>query len=203
VACVGPTTVCVVKQPPKKTPKKTAPKKTATKKTATKTKKKPPPEPAPEPAPPKELPVEVLALPPAKHLAFDVGLCVVTKAGALQCLSARDGCKQDAPWPGMANVDRVSGYCALMRDGAVKCWDVDRKSRLVSAISGAANARELAVSSSHACALRSDREIVCWGSNKSGALGRGEIDDVMHREARTVEFRVTMGGDGATTGTAR
>jgi hypothetical protein len=203
VACVGPTTVCIVKQAPKKTPKKTAPKKTAAKKTATKTKKKPPPEPTPEPAPPKELPLEVLALPPAKHLAFDVGLCVVTKAGALQCLSARDGCKQDAPWPGMANVDRVSGYCALMRDGAVKCWDVDRKSRLVSAISGATNARELAVSTSHACALRSDREIVCWGSNRSGALGRGEIDDVVHREARIIEFRVTMGGDGAATGTAR
>ena len=192
VACVGPDTVCAANAPKAPAPPKPTPAKKPTKKTAKKTAKKPaakkPPEPKPEPQAPKELQIEVLALPPAKHLAFDVGLCVVTKAGALQCLQPRDGCKQDAPWPGLANVDRVRGSCALMRDGAVKCWNVDQKSRLVSAIKDATNARDLAVSTTHACALRSDHEIVCWGSNKYGALGRGEIDDDMHREARPVEF---------------
>jgi len=204
VACVGPTTVCAANAPkpppvpkktatPVKTPMKKATKKAPTKKTAKKppAKKPPakkPPEPKPEPAPSKGLQIEVLALPPAKHLAFDVGLCVVTKSGELQCLSNRDGCKQDAPWPGLEKVDRVAGYCALLRDGSVKCWDVDRKSRLVSAITGATNMRELAVSTSHACALRSDQEIVCWGSNKYGALGRGEIDAETHREGRAIEF---------------
>ncbi|HUS32469.1 MAG TPA: hypothetical protein VMZ53_28405 [Kofleriaceae bacterium] len=200
VACVGPITVCAAnapkppaaKKPPVKKPAKKAPAKKTAKKPAAKkpAAKKPPPEPKPEPAPApsRELALEVLALPPAKHLAFDVGLCVVTKSGALQCLSARDGCKQDSPWPGLATVDRVAGYCALMRDAAVKCWDVDRKSRLVSAIADATNVRDLVVSTSHACALRSDQTIVCWGSNKFGALGRGEIDDVTHREARPVRF---------------
>ncbi|HTL36639.1 MAG TPA: hypothetical protein VL326_26075 [Kofleriaceae bacterium] len=203
VACVGPTTVCAAnapKPPVKKAPAKAPAKKAPAKKTATKTTKKTAkkpapkkpepkkPEPKPEPAPPKEQPIEVLALPPAKHLAFDVGLCVVTKTGALQCLAARDGCKQDSPWPGLANLDRVNGFCALARDGAVKCWDVDRKSRLVSAIAEATNVRDLVVSSTHACALRSDHEIVCWGSNKFGALGRVEIDEDPHREARPVVF---------------
>lgn len=171
VACVGPTTHCAKKQ------------------------KKPPPPPkkkgkavkqAPVKAP--ELEVETLALPAAKHLAFDVGLCVVTKGGALQCLDARDNCKVDSPWPGLSNIDTVSGSCARSRDGAVKCWSVDRKSRLVTAVPGVTAARELSVSSTHACALSSDRKIVCWGSNKFGALGRGETDDDLHREGQAVEF---------------
>ena len=70
------------------------------------------------PKPQPELEVETLALPSAKHLAFDVGLCVVTKGGALQCLDARDNCKVDSPWPGLSNVDTVSGSCARSRDGA-------------------------------------------------------------------------------------
>jgi hypothetical protein len=197
VACVGPTTVCAANAPkpppppPKKPPpKKPAAKKTASKKTAKKPAAKKPtaPEPKPEPEKPKELPIEVLALPPAKHLAFDVGLCVVTKSGALVCLAPSDGCKQDSPWPGLANVDVVTGHCALVHGGAVKCWGVDRKSRVVAAIGGAANSRMLVVSSSHACALRSDHEIVCWGSNKYGALGSGQIDDDPHREGHVVAF---------------
>lgn len=162
VACVGPTTWCKAKAPKK--PKK--PVKVA----------KP------------ELELERLAVPAAKHLAFDVGLCVVTKGGALQCLDARDGCKLDSPWPGLTNIDSVSGSCARTRNGVVKCWSVERKSRLVSAISGVSGARDLSVSSTHACVLTSDGKIVCWGSNKFGALGRGESDDDLHPEARAVEF---------------
>lgn len=175
VACVGPTTHCAAKRPaPKKAPP--PPKK----------KGKKAPKAAPRPQP--ELEVETLALPAAKHLAFDVGLCVVTKGGALQCLDARDNCKVDSPWPGLSNVDTVSGSCARSRDGVVKCWSVDRKSRVVSQVSGVTTARELAVSSTHGCVLSSDRKIVCWGSNKYGALGRGESDDDLHRDGRVVEF---------------
>jgi hypothetical protein len=165
VACVGPSTRCKAK--PAKKPKKPA-------------KGAKPAKPEPD--------LEVLALPAAKHLAFDVGLCVVTKGGALQCLNARDSCKRDSPWPGLANIDSVSGSCARVRDGVVKCWSVDRKSRLVTAVSGVTGARDLSVSSTHACVLTTDRKIVCWGSNKFGALGRGESSDDLHPEGRAVEF---------------
>jgi alpha-tubulin suppressor-like RCC1 family protein len=36
-----------------------------------------------------------------------------------------------------------------------------------------AQAQSLAVGGSHACALRSDRTVLCWGSGASGQLGRG------------------------------
>jgi hypothetical protein len=191
VACVGPSTVCAANAPPapKKapTPKKTPAKKAPAKKTAAKGKTRAKAKP-PAPASVAKLPIEVLKLPPAKHLAFDVGLCVVTKTGSLQCLEANDGCKVDTPWPGLANVDTAKGYCARARDATVKCWAVDKKSRVVAAVPGMKSARDMSVSSSHACALLTDNEIVCWGSNKYGALGRGEIDDDIHREAHAVAF---------------
>lgn len=205
VACVGPTTRCAANAPkpppppppakkaaPKKTAKKAAPKKPA-KKSATrtaKTVKKPPKTPAAKPPAPKpelsELPFEVLRLPAAKHLAFDVGLCVVTKTGKLQCLEAADACKLEAPWPGLANVENVAGRCARLRDGTVRCWSVDLRSRVVSAVAGVQEAALLVASSSHACAVTSDGEVVCWGSNRFGALGRGETDDAEHPEAQRV-----------------
>ena len=134
------------------------------------------------------MPFEVLKLPPAKHLAFDVGLCVVTVTGKLQCLSATDACRLDPPWPGLANVDTVAGSCALAKGGGVRCWAVDRKSRVVSAVAGVTRPITLAGGSSHACARVGDTSVVCWGSNKFGALGRGEIDDGTHPEARAVAF---------------
>jgi hypothetical protein len=218
VACAGPATRCAAAAPksaapkPKAAPKKTATKsatkktatktatkKTATKKPATKTATKAAPKTAKgkpvakvtaKPAPKAEIrliPIEVLRLPPAKHLAFDVGLCVVTKTGKLQCL-ASNACNVDTPWPGLANVDYVIGNCARLTDGAARCWSVDSKSRLVTAVAGVGGAISVAASSSHACAVLGDRSVVCWGSNKSGALGRSKADDQTHPEASAVTF---------------
>jgi alpha-tubulin suppressor-like RCC1 family protein len=70
----------------------------------------------------------------------------------------------------------------------VRCWAVDLRSRVVSAVAGVAKAALLAASSSHACAVISDGKILCWGSNKFGALGRGDADEAEHPEGRVVEF---------------
>src|SRR5262249_13481943 len=124
--------------PVKKTVKAPA-KKPAVKKPAPKTvgKAKPPHKPPPKAVAAEHLmPVAVLRLPPRKHLAFDVGLCVVTTAGRLQCLAAKDSCTLDTPWPGLASTDYVVGNCARLTDGNAKCWSVDTKSRLVSAVTG-------------------------------------------------------------------
>jgi hypothetical protein len=197
VACVGPVTRCAAAAPkaapaPKPAPakkaatKKPAPKKAATKKT---TKGKPVAKAPPKPEPTKLLPFEVLRLPPAKHLAFDAGLCVITKSGRLECLSASDGCKADAPWPGLASVDYATGNCARITNGDVKCWAVDTKNRQGAGVAGVSDALALAASSSHACAITGERSLVCWGSNKFGALGRGKADEQMHREAIAVTFQ--------------
>jgi hypothetical protein len=194
VACVGPTTRCAADAPkpppaPKKAPVKKTKKRPAkrTAKTASRTKAAAPKAPEPRPAS-SEMPFEVLRLPAAKHLAFDVGLCVVTMNGRLQCLDAADSCKLDSPWPNLTRVDRVAGHCARIRDGSVRCWAVDSRSRVVSAVAGVDKAALLAASSSHACAVIGDGQIVCWGSNRFGALGRGEADGTDHPEGRAVEF---------------
>jgi hypothetical protein len=187
VACVGPSTRCaaaapkVAKPAPGTPKKKPAPikkgKKTAAKsKASAKGKPRTPVKPTPEPVE-AALPFEVLRLPSAKHLAFDVGLCVVSTAGRLECLAGSDSCKLDPPWPGLANVEAVTGHCARTKQGAARCWAVDRKARAVAAVAGVERAISIVASSSHACARLADSSVVCWGSNKHGALGRGEVDD--------------------------
>jgi hypothetical protein len=189
VACVGPSTRCAAAAPKLTKPapaKKTAAKKTKagskTKQTATK-----PTKPAPTVAAP-TLPIEVLRLPRAQHLAFDVGLCVVTKPGRLQCLAPNDGCRVETAWPGLASIDYVVGNCARITNGDARCWSADVKTRTVTAVAGVADAIAVAASGSHACAILGDRSVVCWGSNKFGALGRGNSDVQRDREARPVTF---------------
>jgi hypothetical protein len=203
VACAGPATRCAaavpkpaaVKAPPSKHTK-------SRKKQASRPRKKVAPKvarsaPAHEATgtgsgtgttPGSVLPIEVLRLPPAKHLAFDVGLCVVTRTGKLQCLQTSDACKVDSPWPGLARVDYVTGNCARTGNGSAQCWKVDSKSRVVREVPGVTRALAIAASSSHACALLGDRSVACWGSNASGALGRGDADTAPHLDARPVTF---------------
>ena len=202
VACAGPATRCAADAPkpaklapkPKKTAAKRPAKKTATKttaktkataKTAAKTKAGAA---AAKPAGGPALAIEVLRLPPAQHLAFDVGLCVVTKTGRLQCLANNDGCRVDTAWPGLTIVDYVTGNCARLTNGEARCWSVDTKSRLVTEVAGVGGAISVAASSSHACAVLGDRSLVCWGSNRFGALGRGNADEKTYREASPVTF---------------
>lgn len=199
VACAGPTAKCAAAVPKPAPTAKPAAKKPAAKKPARKpaakarktTKKqtgKPAAKPSPKPPAEPAFVIEVLRLPPAKHLAFDVGRCVVTRAGRLQCLDARDACKVDTPWPGLVKVDYVTGHCARVGDGDVRCWSADARPKLVHEVPGVAGAVAVAASTSHACAVLGDRTLVCWGSNQFGALGRGDSDDEAHREASPVTF---------------
>jgi hypothetical protein len=191
VACVGPAIRCVAAAaaPKVKAPAKPAPiKKTAKTKPGAKPGAKTNRPDGATTAPAQALPIEVLRLPPAQHLAFDVGLCVVTKPGRLQCLASQDGCRVDAPWPGLANVDYAIGNCARLANGEARCWSADAKSRMVREIAGVSAAIAVAASSSHACAILGDRSVACWGSNKFGALGRGAIADDVDREASAVTF---------------
>lgn len=156
---------------------------------------KPPPKPAkgkkgkkasPPPPEPPGAAFEKLALPKAKHLAFDVGLCVVTAGGQLQCLQSSNACELDSPWPGLAKIDMVDGHCARIADAGVRCWQVDRSSRTVSTVSGISGLQQMASSSSHGCALLKDNRVACWGENTHGELGRGMADTQAHAEAAPV-----------------
>jgi hypothetical protein len=185
VACVGPATRCAAAVP-KTTKPAASVKKSAAQKTKAGAKKKTA-KPASTAAAP-TLPIEVLRLPAAQHLAFDVGLCVVTKPGRLQCLANNDGCRVDTAWPGLTSIDYVVGNCARTTTGDARCWSAELKTRTVTAVAGVADAISVAASGSHACAILGDRSVVCWGSNKFGALGRGNSDVQRDREARPVTF---------------
>lgn len=77
--------------------------------------------------------------------------------------------------------------CAWRKDGTVSCWGRNDWRQLglgdsatnddVSspvAVSGLAGVKQVAAGESHTCALSSDgAHISCWGTNVSGALGRG------------------------------
>ena len=175
VVCTGGAPHCAAKAVKKGKPKRGGKKPPVKKPPA----KKPKPEPAPAA-------FEKLDLPKARHLAFDVGMCVVTTTGHLQCLAANNPCELDEPWPGLSKVDVVDGHCARAMDGSVRCWQVDRKSRTVGTISGVAGATQIASSASHGCAVLGDHQVVCWGENTHGELGRGATDTTNHPEAAPV-----------------
>ncbi|MBL8601931.1 MAG: hypothetical protein JNK72_08405 [Myxococcales bacterium] len=77
--------------------------------------------------------------------------------------------------------------CALHGDGRVFCWSASNNTNTAgqlgigstatpvtpTLVSGLTDATALAMGSLHACAIRRDRSVVCWGSNAQGQLGDG------------------------------
>ena len=131
---------------------------------------KPPPAPA----------FDVLRVPPATHLALGAGLCVIAKTGTVECL-AKDGCSAESPWPELTGVVAVDESCARLATGGVRCWT--SKERALRPVPGVKSARSIAAGETHACAVLTSNTVVCWGSNKHGALGRGNADEGNYPEA--------------------
>ncbi len=98
----------------------------------------------------------------ARQLAFDVGFCVITTTGRLQC---GDGCRRLDPIV-LERVDTLVGRCALLKSGTVACFDGAR----FTAVPGVRRATALAVGRAHACAI-DDGAIRCWGDHQHGQLG--------------------------------
>ncbi len=152
VSCFGAHQPCAAARPAPPPPVNPKPK------PKPKGKQKKPAKPAPPPPPPKLEPAK-LALPPAAGLAFDAGgVCVVTKAGQMQCLEPGDGCKADGAWLGAVGL--ASGQCARLADGKVDCWKIDGRARTTAAVPGVI-ATQLSASGDRGCALGKDG-VTCW-----------------------------------------
>jgi alpha-tubulin suppressor-like RCC1 family protein len=79
-----------------------------------------------------------------------------------------------------------SHACALLETDGVTCWGSDALGRLGPAPAAAtqtplrvvealADVSALAIGADHACAIRGGGEVVCWGSNSAGQLGRPAV----------------------------
>jgi hypothetical protein len=123
----------------------------------------------------------------------DTCTCLLGKDGVVHCegsgiMSARlaDGSSppvqlHDCPADGLAGVRALAESCALMQDDTVRCWGpqffardggapIVEDLRTPTAIPGIADAKALAVGSGHACVLRGDGALVCWGGNAQGQV---------------------------------
>jgi alpha-tubulin suppressor-like RCC1 family protein len=89
---------------------------------------------------------------------------------------------------GLQKVAKVLGggytMCAVHLDGAVSCWGADQSQNPYGArpgelfaVEGLSKVSDLAVSTSHTCALVDGGDLYCFGSNYFGELGDGTTDN--------------------------
>jgi alpha-tubulin suppressor-like RCC1 family protein len=90
--------------------------------------------------------------------------------------------------PGLKDVAKVFGggytMCAVRLDGTVSCWGADQSANPYGArpgdlfvVEGLGKVTDLAVSTSHTCALVDAGDLYCFGSNYFGELGDGTTDN--------------------------
>jgi alpha-tubulin suppressor-like RCC1 family protein len=96
--------------------------------------------------------------------------------------------------------------CALRVLGRVICWGDNTFGQLgignagglrdspiaVSTASGLIDATAVSAGGAHACALRADGAVFCWGSNESGQIGTGSSGDLRPRPFEVPSFRFNV-----------
>lgn len=141
--------------------------------------------------------------------------CVVTSAGGVKCWGANNygqlgnGTTTDSS-TAVDVIDLNSGVkavavgelhtCALMNDGAVKCWGYTESGRLghgdqsvsgrpiaqktpVDVLDLPGPATSIAAGYNHSCAVLGDGRLTCWGANSYAQLGNGTVENQVYTAA--------------------
>ena len=129
----------------------------------------------------------VNSFPWAKGVAEASGRCVRWSDGRAKCWATAGEIE-------FSNVAEVAGtavresFCSRGLDGSVSCLGdrlasgpplASERSATPKKVPGLIGVRELSLGDEHACAIRSDGQVWCWGSNERGQLGipEGESRD--------------------------
>ena len=123
--------------------------------------------------------------------------CVVESDGSVKCWGRWNGTDQPTSSPleiagltaSAESVKQLDYVCTLLLDGNLMCWGLNDFGELgngtqdmswtpveVKNLDG--KAVDMAVGGSHACALLDDGRVQCWGRNRYGTLGIGELTDL-------------------------
>lgn len=122
--------------------------------------------------------------------------CAVRADGQVYCWSM-SRTMRPVPVPGVRNAVAVAigdeSFCALHRDGGVSCWGENNEAGQLGTgttdghadpvrLAGITDAVAVTVTTpsimgeGHACAMRADGSVLCWGTNGFGQLGDGTFE---------------------------
>jgi Regulator of chromosome condensation (RCC1) repeat len=123
----------------------------------------------------------------------DRNACGVRSNGAVTCWGDLSlGTRPPAAVLGLSDSKTVAGYarnfCVLRNSGRVFCWGPNAygsngngttgaSSTTALEVSGLTDATAVTVGNDHACAIRANKSVVCWGRNSIGELGDGTATD--------------------------
>ena len=95
--------------------------------------------------------------------------CALKTDNSIECWGSNVVSFDVAP-PG-SSFDQINGdagtFCGVLTTGALSCWGFDFATGVMTEPAGTDYAKADATSE-HACALKDDQSIVCWGSNTDG-----------------------------------
>lgn len=108
--------------------------------------------------------------------------CGLDRAGGVHCWGVFDGADRAAAevlpaGSARALASRGGRTCVALAAGGVACLSAGAWPPAPAPVPGVEEAVALAVGGDHACALRADGGVWCWGCNGEGQLGNGEMLD--------------------------